>query len=159
MPDPAGACQAVADAIPQAQTATTKCDSVLARIPADVATWRFPPASALYDDTRFVRCQPYIIELVSSGSGSGEGTAAASSPWVIGQPGEPALLFPGPEQTDRSELQQLGLHLPSFLIRPRPGFQDPKTEGHCNGGKNTEAASDGGHGVIMGLRGQVGFSN
>jgi hypothetical protein len=112
MPDPAAACAAVGEAALQRSAAATRTDAVMGAMPTDLSAWRIAPATALYSGTEFVRCQPYIIELVAPGSGGGEGTAAASSPWTIGQPGQPALMFPGPDQTDRSEVQQLGIHMP-----------------------------------------------
>lgn len=105
-PDPAGACALVAEARADTQNAVDKTRAAMAAIPEDISTWRLPPTTARYDEGQFSSCLQYGTDLVQ------DSFIAASTPWTVGDAGDPALIFPAPELVDRVSLGQLRLRLP-----------------------------------------------
>jgi len=108
VPDPEGACALVADAAQDTEAALASSQAIMDGLPEeDMAAWRLPPTSARYDGGQFSSCVQYSTDLVH------ETGIASSTPWTIGDPGLPALIFPSPDLVDRISLGQLRLRLPS----------------------------------------------
>ncbi len=111
-PDPDAGCALVTMASQQAQQASTRIDAALAALPDDVSNWTLPDTSARYDGQRFVACEQYSTELYLVVNNQPSDTPADSALWTLGDPGEPALIFAGPEQTDSTSIGTLALSYP-----------------------------------------------
>lgn len=111
-PDPALGCQLVDEAAAHIAEATTHAAAGLAAIPADVSAWSLVATASRFDDGRFVTCLQYFTELFAVVAGVPDDTAARSTLWTVGTPGAPALIFPGPDQTDAASLGTLRRDLP-----------------------------------------------
>lgn len=111
-PDPQIACQQVTQAKATIVDALAKIQTVVAALPAAPSNWRLPPTSARYAGGSFVGCLQYRTDLVEVVGGQPRDTAADSALWTVGDPSFPALMFPGLELVDPSNLGLLGLSLP-----------------------------------------------
>lgn len=107
-PMPAEGCALLAAAQDHGTAAATAWTAAKAAIPADVTGWPLPKSSAQVDDKgRFIGCLQYLTD-VSQVSG-GSDSASLSYPWGVGDPGEPALVFPGPGEADATGLGTLSV--------------------------------------------------
>ncbi|MFN2114555.1 MAG: hypothetical protein ACK2T6_02500 [Anaerolineae bacterium] len=104
-PNPAEACGYVAEAATLVDESLAASAAAIAAIPDDTSTWRIPMTSARYVDGSFSSCLQYGTDLVVPE----HETSADSTSWTVGVPGEPALIFPGPELVDKSNLGQIAV--------------------------------------------------
>lgn len=111
-PDPDQGCQLVAESAAHVAEALPHAVAGLAAIPADLGGWSLVPTSSRFENNRFLTCLQYFTELFAVVGGVPNDTAAQSTLWTVGTPGEPALIFPSPEQTDAASLGTLQRELP-----------------------------------------------
>jgi len=111
-PDPAGACALVLDAMDKLAAGITDIATAMAALPADTAGWHFGPTSARFDGTVFIGCLQYEVDVVEIKNNQPAANAAASTQWTLGSPGEPALIFPKPDQVDGRRAGSLSLSFP-----------------------------------------------
>jgi hypothetical protein len=105
VPDPQAACGFVAEADDLVDGALAASDAAMTAIPEDTSDWRFAQTSARYVDGIFSSCLQYNTDLVVPE----HETAADTTSWTVGDPGEPALVFPGPDLVDKSNLGQIAV--------------------------------------------------
>lgn len=106
VPDPPRACELVAQAGTEVADAMDSVMAARAALPDDTSTWRIPRTTARYDDGgAFASCLQYSTDLVVPD----RETAADTVSWAVGDPGRPALVFPGPELVDPSNLGQMAV--------------------------------------------------
>ncbi len=116
LPDPQQACGIVAQAKGEIETALQKTADSIATIPDDLSLWRLPGTTARYEEDEFVGCLQYKTDLLAVIGGSPQDTPSASAAWTVGDPGEPALMFPNLDLVDPSGRGLLGLSLPESAV-------------------------------------------
>ncbi|MBK8538439.1 MAG: hypothetical protein IPL60_00210 [Ardenticatenia bacterium] len=107
-PTPAEGCALMPAAQAHGLAAAEAWTAAQALVPTDLSGWQLPRSSAQVDAKgRFIGCLQYITDVsrVSGGSDS----ASLSYPWGVGDPGEPALVFPGPGEADATGLGLLSV--------------------------------------------------
>ena len=108
-PDPQAGCALIGEAgsaVDGAKLALTAAAASLAG--ADVSGWRLPLVAGRYGDGgEFLGCQQYATDLVQTDNPSDSPTKGVA--WTVGDAGAPALIFPSPEEADRSSAGRLNV--------------------------------------------------
>ncbi len=112
-PNPSGGCALVRDAMDKITEGLAEVNAAMTALPADTAGWKFGPTSAKYDEGVFIGCLQYEVDVVEIKNNQPAANAAVSTQWTLGSPGEPALVFPKPDQVDGRRAGSLSLSFPS----------------------------------------------
>jgi hypothetical protein len=112
-PDPAGGCALILAAMDQLDLGIDAVNAAMAAMPTDTSGWHFGPTSARFDGAEFIGCLQYEVDVLEIKNNQPSANAAASTQWTLGSPGEPALIFPKPDQVDGRRAGALSISLPA----------------------------------------------
>lgn len=112
-PNPAAGCALILSAMDQMQQGIDAVNAAMAAMPTDTTGWHFGPTSARFDGAEFIGCLQYEVDVLEIKNNQPAANAAASTQWTLGSPGEPALIFPKPDQIDGRRAGALSISLPA----------------------------------------------
>lgn len=110
-PDPQAGCALIGEARSSADGAKLALTAAAASlVGADVSGWRLPLVAGRYGDGgEFLGCQQYATDLVQIVNDNPADSPTKGVAWTVGDAGAPALIFPSPEEADRSSAGRLNV--------------------------------------------------